>query len=165
VVCQIPLSSIVRRGILSEFCGINFLINSKTNIMKKLLLAAVLFTAFLSSCKKEECPKPTYPIEGLWVGKYGSGTNAPASGFSMVVEANGKVTVADGDNITSSSKAAGTWTLTGNVFKATYTYSSPGGSTFTIQANFTNTGKLESGTYGSGANATGGGTWFMDRKN
>lgn len=133
--------------------------------MKKLIFAALLFTTVFASCKKDECPTPTYPVEGLWAGKYGSGASTPTLGFSMVVEAGGKVTVADGDNITSSSKASGTWTLTGNVFKATYTYSTPGGSTFTIQANWSNDGKMTSGTYGSGANPTGGGTWFMDRRN
>lgn len=124
-----------------------------------LLLAVTLFTA----CKKDD--PITYPIEGLWVGKYGSGATTPTSGFSMVVESGGKITVADGDNITTSSKAAGTWTLTGNVFKATYTYSTPGGSTFTIQANWSSDGKMTTGTYGSGSSATGGGTWYMDRKN
>ncbi len=135
--------------------------------MKKLLMVAVLFTAVFASCKKDECPAPptpTYPIEGYWVGKYGGGTAAPTSGFSMVVEPGGKVTVADGDNITSSSKATGTWTLTGNVFKATYSYSS-GGSTLAIIANFNNSGKLESGTWGLAPSGTGSGTWFMDRKN
>jgi hypothetical protein len=82
----------------------------------------------------------------------------------MVVEAGGKVTVADGDNITSSSKASGTWTLTGNVFQATYTYSG-GGNTFTIKADWANTGKMTNGTWGPGAVPTGSGTWFMDRKN
>lgn len=87
--------------------------------MKKLSFILVLLIGiFTTSCKKE-CPAPTYPIEGLWVGKYGSGSTAPNNGFSMIVESGGKVTVADGNNITSSSKAAGTWTLTGNVFKAT----------------------------------------------
>lgn len=135
--------------------------------MKKQFLTAlsVLFIFTFVACKKDECPTPTYPVEGLWVGKYGNGAATPGSGFSMVVEAGGKVTVADGDNITSSSKASGTWTLTGNVFKATYTYSSPGGSTFTIQANWGNDGKMTSGTWGSGSSPTGSGTWFMDRKN
>lgn len=133
--------------------------------MKKLLFFAAAFIVMAASCKKDDCPAPTYPVEGLWVGKYGSGAATPSSGFSMVVEANGKVTVADGDNITASSKAAGTWTLTGNVFKATYTYSTPGGSTFTIQANWSNDGKMTSGTWGSGSSPTGSGTWFMDRKN
>lgn len=117
-----------------------------------------------SSCKKDDCPAPTYPVEGLWVGKYGSGTNTPTSGYSMVVEAGGRITVADGDNITASTRAFGTWTLTGNVFTATYTYS-PGGNTFSIKADWSNTGKMTNGTYGSGTNNTGGGTWFMDRKN
>lgn len=136
--------------------------------MKKLIsLSVILFTVVFLSCSKKETPPaaPTYPIEGLWVGKYGSGSSTPSNGYSMVVESAGKVTVADGDNITTSSKAAGTWTLTGNVFRATYTYSSPGGATFTIQANWSNDGKMTGGTWGSGTNATGGGTWYMDRKN
>jgi hypothetical protein len=135
--------------------------------MKKNFFPALvaMFTLFLVSCSKDEVPAPTYPMEGLWVGKYGSGTGTPTSGFSMVIESGGKITVADGDNITTSSKAAGTWTVTGNVFKATYTYSTPGGSTFSIQADWSNDGKMTNGTWGSGSSATGSGTWFMDRKN
>jgi hypothetical protein len=98
------------------------------------------------------------------VGKYGSGAATPNSGFSMVVETGGKITVADAQNITSPSKATGTWRLTGNLFEATYTYGA-GGSTFTFQANWSNDGKMTIGTYGTGASATGTGTWFMDRKN
>jgi hypothetical protein len=135
--------------------------------MKKNFFPALvaMFTLFLVSCSKDEVPAPTYPMEGLWVGKYGNGTATPTSGFSMVIESGGKITVADGDNITTSSKAAGTWTVTGNVFKATYTYSTPGGSTFSIQADWSNDGKMTNGTWGSGSSATGSGTWFMDRKN
>jgi hypothetical protein len=133
--------------------------------MKKNFFPALvaMLTLFLVSCSKDEVPAPTYPMEGLWVGKYGNGTAAPTSGFSMVIETGGKITVADGDNITTSSKAAGTWTVTGNVFKATYTYTS--GSTFSIQADWSNDGKMTNGTWGSGSNATGNGTWYMDRKN
>lgn len=137
--------------------------------MKKVILPVLAMFLFLtfSSCKKDECPAPpvpTYPVEGLWIGKYGSGASTPTAGYSMVVEAGGKLTVADGDNITTSSKAFGTWTLTGNVFTATYTYSG-GGNTFSIKADWSNTGKMINGTYGPGATPTGGGTWFMDRKN
>lgn len=128
-----------------------------------LLLCFLLINVF-SSCKKDDCPAPIYPVEGLWTGKYGTGVTEPNLGFSMVVEAGGKLTVADGDNITTSSKAAGTWILTGNVFTATYTYSG-GGSTFSIKADWSNNGKMTNGTYGNGAIPTGGGTWFMDRKN
>jgi hypothetical protein len=136
--------------------------------MKKSLFFAVLAAATIfigTSCKKTETVTPTYPIEGYWVGKYGSGTATPTSGYSMVVEPGGVLTVADGSTITSSSKASGTWTLTGNTFKATYTYSTPGGSTFSIQATWSNDGKLTNGTWGSGTNASGLGTWYMDRKN
>lgn len=136
-----------------------------SKISGQFFLAVVSLMMIFSSCKKDEIDPPVYPVEGLWVGKYGGGTSTPTAGFSMVVESGGKITVADGDNITSSSKASGTWVLTGNVFTATYTYSTPGGSTFSIKADWSNSGKMTNGTYGPGSNATGGGTWFMDRVN
>ena len=79
--------------------------------MEKLMLVTVLFTAIFASCKKESCPAPavpTYPIEGSWYEKYGNGTATPTSGFSMVVEPGGSLTVADGAVITISTKATGT---------------------------------------------------------
>ncbi len=133
--------------------------------MKKLFIPVLLAFVLATSCKKDDTPTPTYPLEGFWVGKYGSGAATPSSGYSMVVESGGTLTVADGAIFSSASKGTGTWTLTGNVFKATYTYSTPGGSTFTIQANWSNDGKMTSGTWGSGSSPTGSGTWFMDRKN
>ncbi len=131
--------------------------------MKKYLLAfAVLLSILGPSCKKDD--PVYYPVEGYWVGKYGSGTATPNSGYSMVVEPGGILTVADGSVITSSAKATGTWTLTGNVFKATYTYTG-GGSTFSIQADWSNSGTLTNGTWGPGTTPTGSGTWFMNRVN
>jgi hypothetical protein len=137
--------------------------NIKTVFRFTAIVMAMVAT--FSSCKKDnDIPPPTYPAEGLWVGKYGSGATTPTAGFSMVIESGGKVTVADGDNITSSSKAIGTWTMAGNVFQATYTYMN-GGSTFTIKADWSNDGKMTNGTWGSGSNPSGSGTWYMDRKN
>ncbi len=134
--------------------------------MKRTILALLLAVATMSviSCKKKDTPPPVYPIQGLWIGKYGSGTATPNNGYSMVVESSGNVTVADGDNISTSPKATGTWTLTGSTFKATYTYSG-GGSTFSMQATWTNDGKMASGTWGPGTTPTGGGTWYMNRVN
>lgn len=132
--------------------------------MKKLFTVVAVLSLMLTftSCKKEK--DPVHTIEGYWVGKYGNGSATPASGYTMLVEAGGVLTIADGSTISSSSKAVGTWTMTGNVFKATYTYQN-GGATFSIQANFNNTGKLSDGTWGSGSNVSGSGTWYMDRKN
>lgn len=128
-----------------------------------LVMLSVASMASFTSCSKKDCPAPTYPVEGLWIGKYGNGSATPTNGYSMVVEPGGRLTVADGDNITTSSKGYGTWTLTGNVFTATYTYS--GGSTYSIKADWSNNGKMTNGTWGPGSTPTGGGTWFMDRKN
>jgi hypothetical protein len=138
--------------------------------MKKLMLVAVLFTALFTSCKKESTPTPvvaTYPIEGNWTGFYGSGaTGAQTNGYSMLVEPGGIITVANGATISgvpASSRAVGTDTLIGNVFKGTYTY--PGPYTYSFTATFNNTGKLETGTWGNGTNLTNGGTWSMNRRN
>lgn len=132
--------------------------------MKKLFTAfAILSLVFaFTSCKKEK--DPVYSIEGYWVGKYGNGSATPASGYSMLIEPGGVLMVADGSKMSSSSKAVGTWTITDNVFKATYTYQN-GGSTFSIQANFHENGKLTEGTWGQGSNVSGSGTWYMDRVN
>jgi hypothetical protein len=126
------------------------------------LLLPILFATLFVSCKKDKID-PVYPVEGLWVGKYGNGTTTPGSGYSMVVEAGGKITVADGISISTSSKGTGTWTLTGTEFTATYTYT--GGSTFSIKADWSNSGKMTNGTWGNGTNTSGSGTWFMDRTN
>jgi hypothetical protein len=130
--------------------------------MKKLLFLTLLFTTAFTACKKDD-PTPTYPIEGYWVGKYGNGSATPASGFSMVVESGGVMTIADGATITNSSKAAGTWTLVDGIFTATYTYTS--GGTYSVQATFTNDGKLTNGTWGPNNSTSGSGTWFMNRTN
>lgn len=82
----------------------------------------------------------------------------------MVVESGGKITVGNSETINSSSIAKGTYTLTGNVFKGTYTYL-VGGDTYSFQANWSNDGKMTGGTWGSGSSVTNGGTWLMDRKN
>lgn len=129
---------------------------------RRSFLLAILTLTLFASCKKDKTD-PVYPIEGLWLGKYGNGTAAPASGYSMVVESGGKITVADGTSISTSSKGYGTWTLTGTVFTATYTYT--GGSTFSIKADWSNAGKMTNGTWGSGTSTSGSGTWYMDRTN
>jgi hypothetical protein len=135
--------------------------------MKKIMFFAVVIISsvlFLSACKKDAAIN--YPIEGLWVGKYGVGTSAATNGYSMVLEAGGTFVIADGASIAvapASSRATGTYTINGSTFKGTYKYHSSG--TYSLQANFNSSGKLESGTWGIGTSVTDGGTWFMDRKN
>jgi len=123
-----------------------------------------LFLLFIvSACNREDCPVPAYPVEGLWVGKYGSADAAPTFGYSMAVEADGKLILAAGSNLTENSRALGTWTLTGNTFKATYTYEE--GGTYSIQATWNNKGKMSEGTWGYETDVSNGGTWYMDRVN
>lgn len=132
--------------------------------MKKIsFIFSILVFAFLASCSKDAAD-PVYPIEGYWTGKFGLATNVPNTDMVMAIEPNGKAVL--GFGTLSSGAYSGTWTLSGNIFKAAFTLPvGPITNTYTYQATFSNKGKLESGTVGPGSSTTGYGTFFMDRKN
>ncbi|MBK9634573.1 MAG: hypothetical protein IPO64_08685 [Bacteroidetes bacterium] len=137
----------------------------------KMLLFAIIATTFFSfSCKKEECVVTTYPIEGYWTGTYtlGEFTND----YTFVIEKGGDLIVADGESLSTSTIAYGSWTLVGNVFSGSYTYSGGGigkggggGSTYLLQATWSNDGKLTNGTWGVAPSNLDGGTFSMNRTN
>jgi hypothetical protein len=132
--------------------------------MKHSILILSLITLCSISCKKETTADPVYPIEGYWAGKFGLSTTPPNSDIVAVIEPGGKIAIANGTSISSGLAGTGTWTLNGNIFKATINFTgflTP----YTYQATFSTQGKLESGTVGPGTTTTGYGTFFLNRKN
>lgn len=136
----------------------------------KVLLFAIIATTFFSfSCKKDECAAPTYPVEGYWTGTYTLGEST--NNYTFVIEKGGDLIVADGESLSSGSIAYGTWTLEGNVFSGVYSYSGGGigkgggGSTYLLQATWSNDGKLTNGTWGVAPSNLNGGTFSMNRTN
>ena len=93
--------------------------------MKKvlLLISFALGLATLQSCKKDNVSISKYPIEGLWIGTYDI-TEAVESGhsfyYSFFIRRDDSIQVqgvgADGNTY----YAIGTWTLSDNVFHATF---------------------------------------------
>jgi hypothetical protein len=136
----------------------------------KVLLFAIIATTFFSfSCKKDECAAPTYPVEGYWTGTYTLGEST--NNYTFVIEKGGDLIVSDGESLSSGSIAYGTWTLEGNVFSGSYSYSGGGigkdggGSTYLLQATWSNDGKLTNGTWGVAPSNLNGGTFSMNRTN
>ncbi|MEQ1834594.1 MAG: hypothetical protein ABL977_16230 [Candidatus Eisenbacteria bacterium] len=133
--------------------------------MKKLvLMLACLTGVLLSSCGKDD--NPTAPtaaapgISGLWIGKYGSATAYPSSGYSFYYRADGSVRVYDGADTAAASKAEGTYTLVGSTVASTYTYLG-GGSTFSTTATVNTQFTFIEGTWGPGSTPSGSGLYFV----
>jgi len=99
-------------------------------------------------------------VVGIWTGKYGSGTATPTANYRFILFAGGACQVDIDGTSAWSSNAKGTWTQSGAVVTGTYTYYF-GGSTFSFSG--TVSGSAMTGTWGSGAATTGGGTFTMTR--
>ena len=134
----------------------------------KLILAVLAVTIILASCKKSTTTvttniPPAPSILALWKGKYGSGTAYPNSGYAFLFRSNGTVRTfnATDTTLSTTSKAEGTYLVSGTTVTTTYTYLAPASGTFstsaTIDANMT----FIEGTWGSGTNVTNGGLYFI----
>jgi hypothetical protein len=123
--------------------------------MKKLLLAAVLFTTVFASCKKESCPAPVPPVNmagTTWNGTI-SFPGLALNNLPLVLIFNADGTMAGSVTNGSSYAIAGTWNLVPNssTVRMFFTIVSVSGN-YTAQATLTtNNTKLESG---SGTNTT-----------
>ena len=132
------------------------------------MLLIILTLSTLASCKKsgdDEDIQYTNP-QGYWTGLYGSGSAVPSQNYAWLFRANGTVRVYSQSADTSvASKAEGTYVLSGQTVTTTYTYVS-GAITGTFSTLAVADGDFINltGTYGSGANNSGGGTFILNRK-
>lgn len=127
-------------------------------------IAAVLL---LFSCKKNNDDDKEYDSpDGYWTGLYGAGSTTPSQDYAWLFRSNGTVRVYSRSSDTAmASKAEGTYTLSGQTVTTSYTYFS-GAITGSFSTLGVADGNFEtiSGTYGSGANNSGGGTFILNRK-
>lgn len=105
-------------------------------------------------------------LKGYWVGKYGFGVSAtPNQNYFAVFEEGNKITTGDtGSSLFDSSYTSGSFSISGNTVTATYTVEG-GGSTISILGTYDPSTKKITGTYGSGANTSGLGTFYLEAKN
>jgi hypothetical protein len=128
----------------------------KTKLLSLLLIYAVVLNF---SCSKDK-DNPTYQVAGLWIGTY-TVTQLPQQQplyYNFSVKPDGKILTegvgADGKTY----YAKGTWTLTGNIFTATYTSINYNGSQVTQSATLTydKSGNMTNGTWTDVINPNGG---------
>lgn len=132
--------------------------------MNKFLIAVIASSLIFISCKKESCPAPETPsIVGFWQGKYGAVSAYPSLGYSALFRSNGTVRFFNSADTVTATKAEGTYTISGSTVTASYTYLGVGDS-YSVSATVDSKFSFLEGTYGSGANTTNGGKWFMVKK-
>jgi len=133
--------------------------------MKSFKTILLISIAILSiySCKKDSKPeKRTSPV-GYWKGFYGSGTNPQTQNYSWLFRSDGTIRVYSQSADTSGgSKAEGNYTVVGTTITTQYTYiSGPITGTFSTNSVVDEEFENLSGTYGSGTNTSGGGTFSL----
>jgi hypothetical protein len=106
--------------------------------------------------KKPGMVNSTVSVEGAWKGTYGNGTNNSPNFYSFKLNADGTMQLLDINNTVI---ATGTYIFNNNQLTASYKYTN--GSNFSVAATLS--GSQLDGTWGSGANVSGGGKWVMTK--
>ena len=131
--------------------------------MNKLIIAVIVCSFVFISCKKEDSPAKENPsIVGFWSGKYGSSADYPTSGYAALFRANGTVRFFNSTDTVAATKAEGTYLVSGSTVTASYTYSV--GDSYSVSAIVDAKFTFLEGSWGSGANTTNGGKWFMNKQ-
>jgi len=130
----------------------------------KIAIVAFVLTLVSISCKKSSDSPSATPatIEGVWVGKFGTGDNKPSSFFSLNIKPGGVI-----EELTESGevKGKGTWKLENNILSGSYTYLAPSSNKYSIIGAFDASKGMILGNWGYGNSNTNGGLWEMNKKN
>ena len=142
--------------------------------IKQLHLILIAFLVFplcsFKNIEKKKIDLLTYPIQGLWIGKY-SVTGEQHFGsqyFSFIIKPDGTM-INDTRGAGQQHIAVGTWALKGKTFICSFTCiygsSSNIGITETATAKWDKTGKLTNGVWKNVAPLTGSGRFELKRVN
>jgi hypothetical protein len=131
--------------------------------MKKNLFIATLGLAlilFIASCSKNDTTPPaSTTAEGKWVGTF---TNlGPSHYFALTFKAN-SVLLVEANALPDI--ANGTWILSGDSVRATFTYVGGTAGTFSIAGKYSASSAIMDGTMGSGTNTTGAGVFSVTKQ-
>ena len=125
----------------------------------------LLFTAItLAACSKShDAPPANDSVQGVWIGKFGTGAGNPSSFFSYNFKAGGVLEeLTDNGQV----KGTGTWKLDNKILTGyTINVVAPVGNKYSmIGAYNAEQGKIL-GNWGYGSSTTDGGLWEMSKKN
>jgi hypothetical protein len=133
----------------------------------KSILALLLVSAFtFTSCKKDKnevVVGPESELEGVWIGKYGSGNSDPVFYYRMELNENGTMRVTnDPNNII---KGSGKWKLKDDVFTGTYTYVENNiVYEYNVSAKYLSEKKQLVGSWGSGFENPDDGDFYLEKQ-
>ncbi|MBX3242455.1 MAG: hypothetical protein KIT80_04895 [Chitinophagaceae bacterium] len=125
------------------------------------IFPVVVFTATLSSCKKDK-PEPA-TLVGLWEGKYSEAELYPINGYMFLFRGDGTVRVFNGTDTTNQAvgRAEGIYSILGSTVTTKYTYVGVGGTTFSTRSTVNTRFTFQEGTWGAGENTSGRGKFFL----
>lgn len=83
-------------------------------------LVVILATVAFTACKKDDI-RPSFSIEGSWVGKIGTGSASPSGQYALNIKADGTLERISSNGAVS---ATGAWNMQDNTFTGIYFYSS-----------------------------------------
>jgi hypothetical protein len=126
--------------------------------MLKTLGISLLLGAALVSCSKND-DATTFNAVGKWEGKLIDGSSGLATFYGLQLNGDGTLTRYKS---TGEILATGNWQLVGDSIKANYEFLS--GSKFSIAGKIERSIGKMNGTWGSGSNPKGLGTWNASRK-
>lgn len=84
----------------------------------KSVAMAILLTATLVACKKDNVPAP-FTMNGIWEGKIGDNNDAPDGQYKLNLKGSGIIERINSSGVVS---ATGTWLLEGTDFSASYIF-------------------------------------------
>jgi hypothetical protein len=128
----------------------------------RIAFVAVMMVAAVACSKSSDKPSVSTNIEGVWVGKYGTGNNNPSSFFSFNIKAGGVIEEID---VNGQVKGTGTWKVENKILSASYTWLTPGATKFSVLGAFDAAKGQILGNWGYGSSVTDGGLWEMTKKN
>ncbi|MDE3213508.1 MAG: hypothetical protein KGM98_09765 [Bacteroidota bacterium] len=134
--------------------------------MKKITLFALAIIIVMSifSCSKKNATT-TPSVVGYWAGVYGNGIATPSIFYSFLIRSNGTVRIyANNADTAAADLAVGNYSYTSSTITINkYSYIN-GTGTYSVTGTLSADGKTWSGTWGAGANTTGGGTFSVTKQ-
>ncbi len=122
--------------------------------MKKILLSAGMALLLIAtSCSKDDTTPQTATVAGKWVGLTTAAVG-PSRYLAITFNAGGSLLI-EANNPTAPDIANGNWVLVGDSVKASYTYTTSGGGTFSLAGKYVTNATDMNGTIGSGSNSAG----------
>lgn len=125
--------------------------------MKKNVLIAIagllIFSVTVSCTKSDPAPQSNGSIEGQWVG-LNTAPVGPSRYLSLTFNSGGSLLV-NANNSTTPDVGTGTWAISGDSVRATFTYTTSAGGTFSLAGKYVVNATTMDGTIGSGSNTSG----------